>query len=257
MLRILTYVPLAPSRPKIFARTISTIFNLEWDEPIEIVFGRCDVPRGKHYQDLRIKHEEARKLALDGDYDALFLVENDMVLPPDALKRLVDMRTDVAYALYCSRHGMRQWLAFLSLYSNSGKSISDSKEYVDEYWDKEVVTQGAGLGCTLIWRHVLESIPFRDHEHPLMADDWSFSQDCIKHGFIQTHNLGVRAGHIFSTPEESGIVWPDKDALYFNKVELFGESSFNQPAQKVEINVGSFGIRNINGKVITNETRST
>ena len=89
-MRILTYVPLNPTQPRLHPLTAACIDNLSWSQSMPIVFGRNDTPnkRGK-YADIVDKHNEARRMVLDGDYDALFLVEADMVIPPDALQRLV------------------------------------------------------------------------------------------------------------------------------------------------------------------------
>ena len=47
-----------------------------------------------------------------GGFDALLLVENDMILPPDALLKMAAVDADVVYGLYVNRHGWRKWLAY-------------------------------------------------------------------------------------------------------------------------------------------------
>lgn len=145
-------------------------------------------------------------MTLDGGYDALFLVEADMIIPPNTLLRLAAVDTDVAYGLYVSRHGSFQWLAFDQLQGHTGKSIDRNRKFCADHWGKVIETKGVGMGCTLIKRHVLASTEFR--RNGPCADDWYFSLDCIEKGFTQKHDLGVVCGHI--TPE-GGVMWPSLD----------------------------------------------
>jgi len=40
---------------------------------------------------------------LDQGFDALLTIEHDMVIPPDALLKLLDTKADVVYGLYVFR----------------------------------------------------------------------------------------------------------------------------------------------------------
>lgn len=245
-MKVLVYVPLAPKTPKIYARTISTIFGMDWDEPLPIVFGREDNPKVSKYQNLADKHNEARKMFLSGDYDALFMVENDMVLPKDTLSRLVDLGSDVGYGLYCSRHGRYRWLAFLEILGYHGISVSDSDNLAKEYWGQIRETKGIGMGCTLISRKVLENIFFRTEPGDIVADDWLFSLDCIQKGYKQVHDFGLVCGHITNVGAPR-IIWPDPDAPFSHRIELFDKSQITPvfQGQDVEINIGSFGVQTL------------
>jgi len=199
-MKILLYCPLNPSVPRVYARTLQSILTQEWPHVLDIVFGKRDGDRS--LDDLTAKHNRARKLALAGGYDALFLVEADMIIPPDALLKLADIETDVAYGLYVSRHGSGQWLAFDQISKNSGKSINRNRKYCADKWGKVIETQGVGMGCTLINRRALEALEFR--RYGANADDWYFSLDCIELGIKQYHHLGVVCGHI----DGRHVLWP-------------------------------------------------
>lgn len=229
-MKVLIYCPLNPRRPRIFARSLQSILTLEWDGPAEIVFGRDDnPPLGQAgYDNLLEKHNRARELALAGGYDALFLVEADMIVPSDALVRLAQVDADVAYGLYCSRHGRYQWLAFSEISESSGKSIDRNRRFCVDHWGKVIPTVGVGMGCTLIHRRVLEAMPFR--RYGACADDWYFSLDCIARGFTQAHDLGVVCGHILSDGAPK-ILWPtisDPDFLY--EYEFFDRPEMRERA---------------------------
>jgi hypothetical protein len=247
-MKILAYCPLAPKTPKIYGRSLTSIFRLEWDRPLPMVFGREDNPRTTHYWNLADKHNEARRMALEGGFDALFFVESDMILPPHALRKLAKLDTDVAYGLYCNRHGWRQWLAFTYIDRTGSVSLSRDKEKARAYWGKPIDTMGAGMGCTLIHRRVLEEIEFRVPPKGDVADDWLFSLGCIEKGFRQTHHLGVVCGHI----SPRGILWPDPGAEGLVRLEFEDAAvptARSERGKPVQASVNSFGLTEFYGQI--------
>lgn len=244
MPKILAYCPMAPKRPKLYARTLMSIFNVIWNEPIDYVFGREDNPGEEPYDNICKKHNHARRMALEGGYDALWMVESDMIVPPITLERLTRIDADVAYGLYVSRHGHYRWLAFTHIQDQMGISISDDAINAREAWGQVIETQGVGMGCTLIWRHVLEKIEFR-HPPSAIADDWYYALDCKAHGFTQKHDLGVVCGHIQGAPAPL-ILWPSPDANNLFGVEYFPEAPF-EPVKdnKIEVKINGLGTKAI------------
>ncbi len=219
-MKVLLYCPLYPKSPRIYARSLQSIFTQDYPEPIEMVFGKHDGAK-IGINDLVEKHNRARQWALEDGYDALFLVEADIILPYDALSRLVAVDSDVAYGLYCGRHGNHQWLAFSELRKNTGKSYDLNRRWCAANWGQVIETKGVGMGCTLIHRRVLEQIEFRVNGS--MADDWYFSLDCQEKGFSQKHDLGVICGHILHENNPPKTIWPSiagKDVMYeFERLE--------------------------------------
>lgn len=210
-MRVLTYVPLNPTTPRLHPRTAACIDNLDCPT-MPIVYGRNDTPhpRGK-YHDLCAKHNEARRMVLDGDYDALFLVEADMVIPPDALSKLAALNVPVVYSLYVTRHEPHRWLALTRLTPDDCEFVSDDPDYARRWFGdgkQAIETQGAGMGCTLIRRDVLETLAFRLDHFCVNADDWAFALDCIAYGILQVTHCGVVCGHI----DGSRVLWPDVNA---------------------------------------------
>ena len=238
-MKILVYVPLAPMTPRIYARSMTSIMTLQWYEPLDIMFGKHDMTEypghDAGYLNLLEKHNRARDLVLSGGYDALFLAESDMILPTLALERLAQIDADVAYGLYVSRHGAHQWLAFdhISEKPYSGASLSADKLLAQAAWGQAVETQGVGMGCTLIHRHVLEAMPFRCPDTQV-ADDWFFSLDCKTRGFRQVTDCGTVCGHIQGAPDPK-IFWPEADGSY--SVQFFDNPQPKQ-ASTFSVNVG-------------------
>lgn len=220
MSRVLVFVPTSPVTPKIYGRSLTSIMRLEWSGKMEQVFARHDGTALHKYDDLVEKHNRARDLALDGGHDAVLFVENDVIVPPDALAKLYEVDADVAYGLYVNRHGFHRWLAFFHVDGLHGGSFSQSPELMREVWGKPYTTSGVGMGCTLVRRNVLEAVRFRAHERHEVADDWMFSLDLMAGGFSQAHHFGVVCGHI-KNPNET--LWPDPEAEGGYAVEFSGE----------------------------------
>lgn len=179
------------------------------------------------------KFQNGRRLFLAGDYDAMLTIEYDNIVPSDALQKLSKVDADVAYGLYCARVSPR-WLAFWRLFENSGITYSKDEPTAESAWGNVIETQGVGFGCTLIHRHVLESIPFRIvNGHPC-ANDWHFSLDCIKAGYRQKHDCSVIVGHIISqNPRE--VVWPIADYPFHRIEKAEGVKQLTKTTEGVSI----------------------
>lgn len=214
-----------PCPPFVHPATMAAIWGLEWNHPIDVMFGwQVEGEIAHPYDDINDKYNRARATVLQGDYDALLTVEADMLIPSDALQRLAAVDADVAYGLYCSRHNRSgrpdgyKWLAFQ--YASEAASISWSAHprhaIRRKVWGKVAETHGLGFGCTLIHRHVLAAFPFRTHATHAVSNDWMFSLDCQAHGFKQAHDFGLVCGHILS--DGVNAIWPDIDAEHLYSI---------------------------------------
>jgi hypothetical protein len=201
--------------------TVRSAFLQRWDGPLDFMFlSGGDSEDG--YQAVTDKYERARAQALAGGYDYLFCVEADMIVPPDALARLIRIGADVSYGLYCWRHGLAlgMWSAYPILEPSKGYSLSHNKDAARAVWGQLAIVAGVGLGCTLIRRNVLEQITFHhalgDEERPIPVHcDWCLAEDCQRLGFTQVMDLSVVCGHILDTTPRM-VVWPDP-----NEADLF------------------------------------
>lgn len=202
---VLLVCPMSTGQLRIHDLTWQSIQGIAWDQPIDILFLRDDKPTTPHMTNLTAKMNRARDIFLHSDYDAMWVVESDMIVPPHTLQRFSRAKADVIYGLYCSRHRDHPWLAFKALQGNG-----QGDKITPDHWGKIVSSQGVGFGCTLIRRNVLESLSFRegpDGQWP----DWNFSLDLASQGFKQVHDLGVVCGHII---EPQRVLWPIGEAPY-------------------------------------------
>jgi hypothetical protein len=170
-------------------------------------------------------YRKGRAVALAGGYDAVLVVESDIVPPPDALPKLVRLldRADLAYGLYAfrprdestiDRHGLQ-----VNVFTrpkggkvtmkpgecqNTGSPLT-AKGVLGEALQKGIIPcSGGGLGLVLIRRKVLEAIDFRLQPNGAHCDTY-FTLDAWRAGFEQWADLSVVCAH--KTPT-GRILWP-------------------------------------------------
>lgn len=97
-MRVLVYCPLAASMPRLYAKTNVALFELEWPEPYELLYG-VSLGATDAEADLASKLASARQIALDGGFDAILIVGHDVQVPSDVLLRMAESDADRVYAV--------------------------------------------------------------------------------------------------------------------------------------------------------------
>ena len=243
-MKILLFCPLNPELdhsgnrvPQLFGRTNQSIFRQDYPQ-LDIWFSKGDNPFFDNNGRNNILHnyKKARRMALDGGYDALLTIEADMILPVDALSKLAALEADVAYGLYVFK-ATATLSAFTELSVDGGRSLRKDPDLARREWGNPIDVAGVGLGCTLIRRNVLEAIDFRlDELRPTLHNDWFFAVDCQEHGFRQVCHTGVQCGHIAMKPSPR-IIWPDIDQPRFYRNDYLDTIKHN-PDGSIEIPIG-------------------
>lgn len=213
-LSVLIVCPLAVGENRLHDLTWQSIQNLVWSQPLDILLMRDDAPDSPHMQNLTDKMNRARTVFLQGTYDAMLLIESDMVVPSIALQRLARVKADVAYGVYCNRHTSHRWLAYAALERSGEGPVARPDK-----WGTVLETHGVGFGCTLIHRRALEAFEFRAGPDDAGAD-WNFAVDLVAGGYRQAHDFGVLCGHAMSRADSHRVVWPIEDAPYYAIVDL-------------------------------------
>lgn len=200
VVRVLAFTPtygagprqemLASVRAQVFAGQL--IHYVSWHNP----FPAPDI------RNVLAQFTRGREMALEGGFDALWTVEHDMLVPPDALQKLYDTPAGVVYGVYLFRHGTPV-LNTLLHYGPGARNIGESLSLpVNRNERERIIKQrgpyevsGVGFGCTLIRRDVLKQIPFRPSEDGICAPDIPFATDCLRAGIRQMAHFGVICGH--------------------------------------------------------------
>lgn len=165
-----------------------------------------------------------RKMFLEGDYDYLFSLEQDVVPPKDVLKRLLSHNLPVVsgvyYNIFTNPQRGTQETRPLVWVSPSEQEIEDIKlgkkgqipqqKLLSGEWrpsemtaqlsveevrlPKLIEARQTGVGCMLIRRNVMEKIQFRHGEGGF--DDVYFCDDVIANGWKVMVDTSVKCEHL-------------------------------------------------------------
>lgn len=194
MVRVMVFTPTFGDGPA--AETVRSVAGLRWDGEVVWEVGRHNPFPPPDLRNVFEQYRWAQERCLEGAFDGLLTVEHDMAIPPHALERMWDAVGEVVYGVYLFRHGVRIVNAFeLTGGRNIGSSLSLYPRLLARAERLgEVEVSGAGFGCTLIRRSVLEQVPFRFEENS--APDIPFAVDCLAAGIRQVARFDVRCGHV-------------------------------------------------------------
>lgn len=187
--------------------TRASIRAMEWDGQLDVVIGKFN-PYPPGHENTLVQYQEARRMTLAGGYDALFTVEHDMIVPSDALKKLAEVDAPVVYGLYMFRTRRPVVNALRAVRApDPDMSLSLFPELLEEAFAAgQVEVSGAGFGCTLIHREVLEKLDMHRGAGGHPAPDMPLATDCLRNGFKQVCRMDVVCGH---KQLKNGIVlWP-------------------------------------------------
>jgi hypothetical protein len=169
----------------------------------EWVIGRDNPYNVPDHRNVLYQYRRAREIFMAGNFEAFLAVEHDMVLPDaGAAQRMMNTPgADVVYGVYVLRHGMNVLSAWQYVNDrNLGMSLSIyPAELREAVAAKAWRVSGAGFGCTLIRRHVLERLPFRDggeNDTMQICPDLPFAEDAIRAGFISMARFDVLVTHL-------------------------------------------------------------
>ena len=195
---VMVFVPVK----RLEADTVDAVFALEWDGPITFVFQEDNPLPGDDRETAKRNHlhqyQRGRETFLRGNYDAMLIIESDIVPPPDALKKLAAVDADLAYGVYVFR--VSQVVNIFEAYPRPSRNPGESLT-VRGLWpklkNKVIDCSGGGFGCLLVKRHVLEDVRFRlEDEYRGGFCDSQFTRDCWQRGYDMKADTSVICKHI-------------------------------------------------------------
>jgi hypothetical protein len=176
--------------------TVDSIAAQRTDVPFVWEVGRHNPHAGEKTKNVVAQYQRAFEMARAGDYDALVTVEDDMVIPPDALTKLSATDAGVVYGVYMLRHGTHtlnawQWISKTNMGMSLSLYPSEAKAAWKRGWAK---VSGVGWGCTLIRREVFNRFNVRYDGGD--AGDLAFAADCTRAGIELVARFDVPCLHI-------------------------------------------------------------
>jgi len=145
-------------------------FACDWLLERENPTAREADPRG--FYNVWVSYDKLHRLAQTAPYDAVLILESDIIPPDDALDEMTECMSetgaDVVYAVYAYREGRGEGINITHRFTpkagdcrNTGDSISLRKEHLEEAKTTRFYPcSGAGLGCVLVKTEVIAEIAF-------------------------------------------------------------------------------------------------
>lgn len=209
MARVLVFTP--TYNDLLQPETVASIDALEFDGELQWELSDENPYPGRDMRNCVHQFRKGRQIAIEGGYDALMLIEHDMIVPKNTVQRLWDTPAQVVYGTYMLRHGMH--CVNLFQYVNdraTGMSLSiyprELQMARQQGW---IRVSGAGFGCLMIKRPVFAHVPFRDVGN---APDLPFAEDCIMRKIECIGRADVICGHIDTLTGET--LWPFEEGVY-------------------------------------------
>lgn len=156
------------------------------------------------------------QIALDRNFDSVLMVDNDVVLPKDALINLTDDPKEVCIGFYAHRgadnlfHGNTNICRLFDkngeLYFNyplESEYTADEMRGMREAGMYKIQVHGGGMGCALIKTDVFRRLkyPWYDWVHykngRMLGEDLYFCELCKKARIPVFTDTRVACGHIF------------------------------------------------------------
>lgn len=197
-----------PTFENIYPDTFKSIYDLDvtgHDVAFEFVRGYdCATARNK-----------IARLAINGGYDYALMIDNDVVLPKDALVNLLDDPKDVCLGYYAHRdadniyRGRTCVCKLLTVDGVRHKNYPLESEYTAQEMaglkakgEYKIRIHGGGMGCALIKTDVFErtKYPWYDwanyKDGRMLSEDLYFCENCRKNSIQIYADTRVNCGHM-------------------------------------------------------------
>lgn len=207
-----------PTFENIYPDTFKSIYNLDKCGH-EVDF---DFVRG--YDCATARNNIAQKM-LDGGYDYVLMVDNDVVLPNDALKHLTDNLPKVTLGYYAHRdadniYRGRTCVCKMTrpdggLYFNyplDSEYTAEELETLKAEGETKIRIHGGGMGCAFISAEVFmeldypwyDWVNYADDHRGMLSEDLYFCEQCKAHMIPIFTDVRVGCGHILRR-----LQWPE------------------------------------------------
>ena len=196
-----------PTFETIYPDTFKSLWGLE-RAGNEIVF---DFVRG---YDCATARNNIALRAIEQNADFILTVDNDMVIPSDALVNLLEDAKDVCLGYYAHResnniyNGKMNWC---KLGEFNYTDMYKAEEVLDlkNQGQKKILIHGGGMGCALIKTSIFPKIPFPYYDwvnyknKHMLSEDLYFCEACRKANIPIWGDVRVGCGHILRH-----VQWP-------------------------------------------------
>ena len=179
--------------------TISTeTYKSIWD--MDKAGCQADFEAVKGYDCARARNRMA-KIAIDGKYDLILMVDSDIVVPEDALVKMMEHPADMVLGCYPHGHkGDQEHLA--ELFRLGQYNFAERIPYSELTGQDRIRVKGGGLGCALISVSALDQLSAPQFKYVTYDNGSALSEDlffCLKMfnaGKTIEADPRVKCGHV-------------------------------------------------------------
>ncbi len=210
MTRVLLFCP----TNRLERETINAIHGIQFSGTLDTMFTR-DNPHGEYSaQNIIHNYLKAERIVKAEGYDYLFIVENDIIPPPDALEKLIALDADIAYGVYCFRRG-KPIINIQTATNGESYGLPHNLKAWARVWGKVVPCTGLGFGCALIKRSVFDVLHM--HSDSGGDADTQMAIDAKRLGLTLMADTSVICGH---KRPDGVVIWPTQQGY-----ETFGKKA--------------------------------
>lgn len=197
-----------PTFENIYPDTFKSIYDLEtYDHEIEFEYVRgydCATARNRIAQ-----------IAIDGNYDYVLMVDNDVVVPKDTIKLFLETPKEVCLGSYAHRDAdniYRGKTCICKLNDERGAKYFNyplESEYSAEelkslrdVGNTKVVIHGGGMGCAFIKTSVFKRIEYPWYDwvnykgRGMLSEDLYFCEQCKAKRIPVYTDVRITCGHV-------------------------------------------------------------
>lgn len=193
-----------PTYENIFPDTFKSIYDLKIPEGVETVF---EFVRG--YDIAAARNNIARRtIAVKADY--VLSVDNDVILPEDALINLLSHEEDIVLGYYAHRQNNqftgKTCLCKLGEFDYTDQYTGDELEELANDGEYLIEVHGGGMGCALIKADLFQQYDYPWYKWTLypnggvLSEDLYLCEQCKQLGIPVYADTRVSCGHIFRQP---------------------------------------------------------
>lgn len=148
--------------------------------------------------DCAVARNRIGKMAQEGGYDYVLMVDSDTIIPPDALELMLNTPVDICLGVCPRKNTNEKKTAMIKFGDNS---------YHDSYFYPELPEgktriRGGGFACALVRSYVFTALDYPYFQYVTNADgstlseDFYFCQNAALMGFDVWMDPRVRCGHL-------------------------------------------------------------
>jgi len=189
-----------PAFDQVKVNTLESVLRLIKPSDITLDLKFIQAPYG-----VSMGRNQAASMAVDEGYDYLFFVDSDIILPEDALVKLLNCHADVASGWYYVRYNDGSTPTCLSKFIAPPEGNYYKQIPVEDLDDSQYMEVDAGgMGCMLIKVSLFHTMPYpyfqfvEYHNREVLGEDLFFCNKLRRQDIKVKVDTSLKCGHIKS-----------------------------------------------------------